>query len=103
MKHLHAVLSGSILLVLSACAGHSNPIDRRALHIGDDLLLTLTDGKTVTLHGDRKGCNDGYEHCQFFTLEASPPASHWFSVFDHSYEGGTFFLIDTRTGHKTEI
>lgn len=70
---------------------------------GDDLILTLANGKTLVLHSDVKGCHDGYEHCDGYRLIADLPSRHFYLVDESYYEGGDTRLIDDRTGRVTTI
>jgi hypothetical protein len=99
-------MAGLTILVLISFAGgiYGFPkATQRAHAIGDDLVLSLTNGKIIRLHGDRKDCDDGNDQCTFYKFESAPPTSHWFSIFKGAYEGGDYFLIDADTGRKTDV
>jgi len=75
----------------------------RARRQGDDLILTFADGKSRSFHSNTKGCQDGPDDCDGFTLIGDLPRFHWFVLFESLYEGGNFLLVDDQTGLPTPI
>ncbi len=70
----------------------------------DTLILTREDGRTVPL-ADTPACRreNADVHCVRYRLAAWLPSRHAFVVDVLRYEGGSYLLIDARSGDRLEI
>ncbi len=70
----------------------------------DTLILTREGGRTVEL-ADTPTCGrENYDvHCVRYRLAAWLPSRHAFVVDAVRYEGGSYLLIDARSGNRLEI
>jgi hypothetical protein len=80
----------------------------RAMANAQGVTLLLPGGKPLTFQDRKTGCPDAERqlddaNCQHFVLAADLPGRHFFLIRRQDYEGGTWFLVDDRSGQRTEI
>jgi hypothetical protein len=76
---------------------------RRARRMGNDLILTLSGAPPMVLHDDIEGCDTGARHCDGYWLVADLPSRHFYLMREYYRDSGDYFLVDDRTGHRTDI
>ncbi|MDB5438926.1 MAG: hypothetical protein JWM33_1353 [Caulobacteraceae bacterium] len=72
---------------------------------GEDLILDLTGGGTLTLAGNEKVCDadNDFDACAVYRLMGDLPSRRAILVDKGLYEGNQILLIDDRTGRQTPL